>query len=64
MEHFYRYIVAGEDKGSALRHAQMDLIKKFGDQAMPFYWAGFVMVGDGSRNIRLSLNGHRLGIRH
>src|SRR5262249_6249891 len=26
MEHFYRYIMAGEDEGSALRHAQLDLI--------------------------------------
>ena len=59
MEHFYRYIAAGEDKGSALRHAQVDLIKQFADQAMPFYWAGFIMVGDGSRNIRLSVNGRR-----
>jgi CHAT domain-containing protein len=59
MQHFYRYIADGEDKGSALRHAQMDLIREFGDQAMPFYWAGFIMVGDGSRSIRLSLNGRR-----
>ena len=57
MEHFYRYIAGGEDKGSALRHAQMDLIREFADEAMPFYWASFILVGDGSRNIRLSLNG-------
>ena len=54
MEDFYRYIAAGEDKGSALRHAQLDLIKQFADQAMPFYWAGFIMVGDGSRSIPIS----------
>jgi CHAT domain-containing protein len=59
MVHFYRYIADGEEKSSALRHAQLDLIKKFGDQAMPFYWAGFIMVGDGSRNIQLSVNGLR-----
>jgi CHAT domain-containing protein len=57
MQHFYRYIAAGEDKGSALRHAQMDLIKEFANEAMPFYWAGFIMVGDGSRSIRISPNG-------
>jgi CHAT domain-containing protein len=56
MQHFYRYIADGEDKGSALRHAQMDLIKEFGGQAMPFYWAGFIMVGDGSRNTPISSN--------
>ena len=59
MVHFYGYIAAGEDKGSALRHAQLDLIKRLADQALPFYWAGFIMVGDGSRNIRLSVNGRR-----
>ena len=57
MQHLYRYIADGEDKGSALRHAKLDLIKQSVDQAMPFYWAGFNMVGDGSRNIRLSVNG-------
>jgi hypothetical protein len=51
MQHFYRYIADGEDKGSALRHAQLDLIKQFADQAMPFYWADFIMVGDGSSSI-------------
>jgi CHAT domain-containing protein len=54
MEHFYRYIADGEDKGSALRHAQLDLIKQFADQAMPFYWAGFIVVGDGSNGIKIS----------
>jgi len=32
---------------------------QFADQALPFYWAGFIMVGDGSANIRLSVNGRR-----
>ena len=59
MEHFYRYIADGEEKSSALRHAQLDLIKQFADQALPFYWAGFIMVGDGSTNIRLSLYGRK-----
>jgi CHAT domain-containing protein len=56
MQHFYLYIAAGEDKGSALRHAQMDLIKEFGEQATPFYWARFIIVGDGSRSIPVSHN--------
>jgi hypothetical protein len=37
----------------------MDLIKEFGDEAMPFYWAEFIMVGDGSRNIPLSVKRRR-----
>jgi CHAT domain len=59
MQHFYRYIAAGEDKGSALRHAQLDLIKQFADQAMPFYWAGFIVVGDGSRSIPILLKSEK-----
>ncbi len=62
MQHFYRYIADGEDKRSALRHAQMDLISEFGDQAMPFYWAGFIMVGDGSSGVPVSPN--RVRVRH
>jgi CHAT domain-containing protein len=54
MERFYRHIAEGEDKGSALRHAQMDLLAEFGDQALPFYWAGFIMVGDGSAKIPIN----------
>jgi CHAT domain-containing protein len=54
MGRFYRYIAGGEDKGSALRHAQMDLIAEFGDQALPLYWAGFILVGDGSGKIPVS----------
>jgi hypothetical protein len=54
MERFYRYIADGEDKGSALRHAQMDLIAEFGERALPFYWAGFVMADDGSGKIPVS----------
>jgi len=54
MERFYRYIANGEDKGSALRHSQMDLIAEFGERALRFYWAGFILVGDGSGKIRVS----------
>ncbi|MHB8656304.1 MAG: CHAT domain-containing protein, partial [Terriglobia bacterium] len=59
MQHFYRHLADGEDKGTALRNAKVDLIKEFGDQALPFYWAGFVMVGDGSKSI--SVSGHSVG---
>ena len=54
MERFYRHLADGEDKGSALRHAQMDLLAEFGNRAVPFYWAGFIMVGDGSGKIPVS----------
>jgi hypothetical protein len=39
----------------------LDLIKQFADQAMPFYWAGFIMIGDGSSSIPISPKGAQVG---
>jgi len=52
MRRFYGQLAAGEDRASALRTAKLEMIERFGDQAVPFYWAGFIMVGDGSRPIQ------------
>jgi CHAT domain-containing protein len=52
MRRFYGQLAAGEDRGSALRTAKLEMIERFGDQAVPFYWAGFTMVGDSSRPIK------------
>ena len=51
MKRLYQHLVDGEDKGAALRKAKVDLLNEFGDQALPVYWAGFTLVGDGSRAI-------------
>ena len=51
MKRFYQHLVAGSDEGAALRQAKLDLLKEFGDQALPIYWAGFTLVGDGSTTI-------------
>ncbi len=48
MKRFYQHLVDGFDEGAALRQAKLDLLKQFGDQALPIYWAGFTLVGDGS----------------
>lgn len=48
MKGLYRHLVDGYDKGAALRQAKLDLLNQFGDQALPVYWAGFTLVGDGS----------------
>jgi len=53
MERFYFHIAQGKDKASALREAQLDLLKQYGNQAVPFLWAGFILVGDGSSGICL-----------
>ena len=51
MKHFYTHLAKGEDTGSALRQAKLDLLKQFGKDAAPSYWAGFTLVGDGSRAV-------------
>jgi len=46
IKQFYEKLAAGMEKGSALREAKLELRQKFGSQATPFYWAGFVLDGD------------------
>jgi CHAT domain-containing protein len=50
-EHFYRHLADGQDEGAALQQAKLDLIKEFGSGAVPFYWAGFNLVGDASAGV-------------
>jgi hypothetical protein len=40
----------------------MDLIAEFGVRALPFYWAGFILAGDGSSKIRFHLA--QIPLRH
>jgi CHAT domain-containing protein len=51
MKRMYQHLADGANKGAALRQAKLDLLKEFGDQALPVYWAGFTLVGDGSTPI-------------
>ncbi len=51
MRRFYAQLAAGADRASALRNAKLEMLERFGDQAVPYYWAGFKLVGDGSRPI-------------
>lgn len=53
MERFYTHIAEGQDKASALRHAKLDLLAKYGRQVPPYYWGAFVLVGDGGSPILL-----------
>ena len=54
MKGFYGNLAKGRDRGTALQEAKLALIEQFGDDAVPFFWAGFTMVGDGSQQIRFS----------
>jgi CHAT domain-containing protein len=48
MVRFYQRLVHGQDKGAALRHAKLALLEEFGNEALPVYWAGFRLAGEGS----------------
>jgi len=51
MKRMYQHLADNADKGAALRQAKLDLLQELGDQAVPIYWAGFTLVGDGSTMI-------------
>ncbi len=46
MEFFYQHLRDGQPTAAALRKAKLDFLKKFrGEEASPFFWSGFVLVG-------------------
>jgi CHAT domain-containing protein len=51
MESFYGHLAAGLQVREALRQAQLDFIRDYGDKAQPYFWAGFEVIGDGTRRI-------------
>jgi CHAT domain-containing protein len=51
MSHFYREIGSGRGVGEALREAQLTMLKEFGTDMQPYFWAGFTVIGDGNRKI-------------
>lgn len=46
MEEFYRQLLAGRDRAAALRLAQLKVRASYPN---PFYWAAFVVIGEGDR---------------
>ena len=51
MERFYQRLAQGESASSALRDAKLGMLAQYGDQLSPFYWAGFIPVGETSSPI-------------
>jgi CHAT domain-containing protein/Flp pilus assembly protein TadD len=47
MASFYAHLGKGESKASALRAAKLEAIRAGGRYAEPYYWAAFVLTGDG-----------------
>jgi CHAT domain-containing protein len=52
MEAFYRHLANNEDKAEALRSAKRELLHS-NPNIPPYYWAGFVLVGEGSTPVLL-----------
>jgi CHAT domain-containing protein len=50
MKAFYTHLAEHEDKAFALAHAKRDMLERYGD-ASPYYWAPFVMVGEGAQPV-------------
>ena len=48
MESFYIRLKAGSTVSQALREAQQDFIKDYGERAKPNLWAGFEVIGYGA----------------
>ena len=46
MEDFYRGISQGLEKDNSLRKAKLAFIRNNPEEALPFYWAAFIPVGD------------------
>jgi CHAT domain-containing protein len=51
MEDFYQHLAKGESIAIAIRSSQVDFIKTFGEKANPYLWAGFEVIGDGTKTI-------------
>jgi CHAT domain-containing protein len=52
MEGFYRRLAEHEDKAMALSHAKRDFLEQ-NLTLSPFYWAGFVIVGEEAATVSL-----------
>jgi CHAT domain-containing protein len=50
MKAFYMHLSQGEDKDLALANAKREILAKYGDVS-PYYWAGFIAVGQTSEPI-------------
>ena len=47
MKHFYQEIIHGVNKDEALRNAKLTFLQNADEvKSNPYYWAGFIMVGD------------------
>lgn len=48
MASFYSHLAAGATKGESLRRAKLEFAAVGGPTAHPYFWAAFVLIGDGN----------------
>lgn len=60
MEDFYEHLAKGESIARALRSAQLGFTHTYGEKASPFLWAGFEVIGDGTKTIITTTHGTEL----
>ena len=54
MKHFYARLSEGMEEVEALNKAKLDILREFGPQTPPYYWAGFSLVGTGNGHVSFS----------
>jgi len=57
MKRFYAHLTAGQSAASALTAAKRDMLRTFGDKALPYQWAAFTIEGAAGRST--SNEGHK-----
>lgn len=45
MKQFYKHLAIGESPADALAAAKRDMLQKYGESAVPYYWAGYTLEG-------------------
>lgn len=48
MEKFYGRLAQGMDEAAALNQAELDILRQYGHQTAPYYWAAFEIIGEGT----------------
>ncbi len=54
MKRFYANLASGRNVGDALRLAKLEMRRRLGPNASPYFWGPFTVVGDGLTRIQLS----------
>jgi CHAT domain-containing protein len=51
MREFYRQLRSGNDVGEALRRAKLQMLERFGPEAVPKLWSGLLAYGDAAATV-------------